>query len=305
MPTSSFNPVRDTIVKAALRLVNAYASTGNPAPEQMADATEACNLMLKSWQVEGFLWLKQFATLFLQPGQATYLLPGANCTIDTIYSTTVSIATSSYPAYNIDVTDVSDINNAQIIGFVLDDGSMYWSTVVATIGNSVTVVGGLPSQASAGNAVYFYSTNIGRPTRISFAAYRNASGFDRPLLPMSREDYLRLTNKATQAPCNQYYYDPQLEIGQLTLWPVPDTADRLFISCDRGIYDLINDTDTYDVPQEWLRLCKWGLACEIGPEYSVPAGEMARIEMKYEAMKAAISSYDREIVPSHLILERY
>lgn len=85
MPTSgstSYNPVRDQSIKRALRLVNAYASTGNPQPEQMADALETLNVLLKSWQAEGFLWLKQFAMLTCVPGQAKYLIPGAETVSD-------------------------------------------------------------------------------------------------------------------------------------------------------------------------------------------------------------------------------
>jgi hypothetical protein len=238
MPTT-FYPVRDTIVKAALRLVNAYSSMGNPDPAQMEDATEACNIMLKSWQIEGELWLKKFALLTLIPGQATYLLGMAQ-----------------------DGTPSPDV-------CVYTDNSM----------------------------------QIDRPTRVTSAAYRNSSGFDRPLLPFSREDYMRMTNKTTQAPCNQFYYNPQLYQGALTFWPVPDAADKVLISCDRGIYDLINDTDTYDVPQEWLRLCKWGLACEIAPEYAIPAGDLARMEAKYSAMKESISSYNREPVNTQIQVE--
>ncbi len=239
MPTTFF-PVRDVVIRGALRLVNAYASTGNPAPDQMADATEACNMMLKSWQVEGFLWLKKFALLTLVQGKATYKL-----------------GTDSTGAVSSDVCVYTD------------------------------------------NA-----TQIGRPTRIQSAAYRNSSGYDRPLTPMSRDEYIRLTNKTTQAPSVQFYYDPQLYQGELTIWPVPATADTIFFTCDRGIYDLINDTDTYDVPQEWIRLCKWGLACEIAPEYAVPASQIAMIEAKYKAMRTAIDDYDREPVVSQIMVSR-
>lgn len=85
MPTSgstSFNPVRDTIIKGALRLVNAYASTGSPQPEQMQDALESLNILLKSWQVEGALWLKQYATLTCVSGKAKYTIPGAETVSD-------------------------------------------------------------------------------------------------------------------------------------------------------------------------------------------------------------------------------
>lgn len=229
--TNSLNPVRDTLVKAALRLVGAYASTDEPRPEQMVDALEAMNIMLKSWQVEGFLWLRKFALLTLVPGKATYQLGEGS-------------------------TDVC----------------LYTDTL----------------------------TQVSRPTRISYATYRNASGFDREMTPLSRTQYMQLTNKTSAAPSTQYYYDPQLASGALTVWPVPVTADSLFITCDRGIFDMVNDTDTYDLPQEWLRVIKWGLAMEIAPEYAVPAGEMARLEARYVAIKAGVDSYDRETVPTQM-----
>ncbi len=237
---STFYPTRDVIVKGALRLVNAYSSNGLPTTDQMVDGAEACNMMLKSWQVEGFLWLKKFATLTLAPGQATYVFG-------------------------------KDVNGADS-----SDACVYEGT----------------------------STKIDRPTRIQSAAYRNSNGIDRPLTPMGRDEYMQLTNKATQAPSVQFYYDPQLYQGEITLWPVPSSADRVFFSCDRGIYDLIATTDKYDVPQEWLRLCKWGLAVEIAPEYAVPPGERDRLEKKYQEMKLAIDSYDREPVSSQMTVGR-
>ena len=80
--STSDNPVRDRSIKRALRLINAYASTDDPRPEQMADALDTLNSLLKSWQVEGFLWLKQFATLTCVEGQAKYSLPGPETLAD-------------------------------------------------------------------------------------------------------------------------------------------------------------------------------------------------------------------------------
>jgi hypothetical protein len=239
MPTT-FYPVRDTLIKASLRLVGAYNSNSQPSADQMQDAAEAINFMLKSWQVDGFLWLKKFALLTLVPGQATYLLgPAAD-------------------------------------GTPSPDVCVYQGT----------------------------ATQVDRPTRIQAAAYRNSSGFDRPLTPMSRDEYIKLTNKTNQAPCVQFYYNPQLYQGEITVWPVPATADTIFFTCDRGIADLLNDTDTPDVPQEWLRLIKFGLAVEIAPEYAMPAGELARLEQRYNDMRKVIDDYDREPSVSYFEVER-
>lgn len=225
---NTFNPVRDEITKSALRLVGAYNSTDEPRPEQLNDANLALNLLLKSWQVQGFLWLKKFALLTLVPGQATYQL-GAWATDTCVY-----------------------------------DGT---------------------------------ATQITRPTRISYAAYRNSTGVDREMTPLARNDYMKLSNKAAAAPSTQYFYDPQTEKGQLILWPVPIAADHIFFSCDRGIFDMLGSDNTYDVPQEWLRVIKYALAVEIAPEYAMPSGEFQLLNAKYEALRADVESYNHEVTP--------
>ena len=224
---TSFNPHRDALIKAALRLIGAYNSMDNPQPAQMVDALEALNIMLHSWQVEGFLWLKKFALLTLVPGQASYA-----------------------------------------IGALSPDTCIYTDTL---------------RQAA-------------RPTRIKSACYRNSSGYDMPMIPLAREDYAALTNKGSSGRPNQYYYDPQTVQGIVTLWPVPIEASHLFLTVDRGIYDLVADTDNYDVPQEWLRAIKWGLAVELAPEYAVPPGELARLEARYLAIRQSVADFDAEAV---------
>jgi hypothetical protein len=227
---SSLNPVRDDIVKAALRLVGAYNSNDEPTPSQMVDAIQAINIMLHSWQVEGFLWLQKFALLTLVPGQAIYAI----------------------------------------------------------------------GSGSADTCVYTDGGTASRPTRITAACYRNSSGFDLPLVAISRSDYMALTNKSAPGRPVEFFYDPQQIKGTLTIWPVPTEAATIFLSLDRGIYDLVHDTDTADVPQEWLRAIKWGGACEIAPEYAVPPGELALLEQRYAAIRQALSEYDQEPVESNV-----
>jgi hypothetical protein len=72
-PTST----RDIIVYGALRLVGAYASEDTPRTQQVTDATIALNLMLKSWQTSGFIWLREFKSFALAAATASYDLPDA------------------------------------------------------------------------------------------------------------------------------------------------------------------------------------------------------------------------------------
>lgn len=80
---STFTQNRDAIVRRALRMVGAFTSTDQPRPEQTADALTVLNTMLKTWSLEGFLWLREFKTITLIASTNTYKLgPGSAVPMD-------------------------------------------------------------------------------------------------------------------------------------------------------------------------------------------------------------------------------
>ena len=217
--TTSFNPVRDQIVNRALRIIGAYASTDSPRPEQSRDAIETLNMMLKSWQIDGFLWLKGTYTQSLVANQNSYSL-----------------------------------------GVGSPDG--------------ITI----------------------RPTRIFSATRKNiASGYEIPMIQVSREDYLRLPNKTTVGTPVQFYYDPQLVLGVLYVWPAPlDATDQLILNADRTVQDMTSDQNTYDLPQEWSDAISVNLASKLASEYGLPIGERQLLAQEASALKMNVESYSRE-----------
>lgn len=79
-----FNPTITQVVYGALRMVGAYASGDNPRPEQISDAKEALDMMLKGWQMDGLLWLKEDVYVALVAAQASYAIgPGSADTVTT------------------------------------------------------------------------------------------------------------------------------------------------------------------------------------------------------------------------------
>lgn len=81
--TSSLTVNRDMLIRRALRLVGAFPSTDLPRPEQLFDAINILNVMIKTWSLEGFLWLRQFQTISLTAGINYYLLgPGGTPAIE-------------------------------------------------------------------------------------------------------------------------------------------------------------------------------------------------------------------------------
>ena len=89
--TVSWNPVRDKVVYGALRVCGAYNAANIPRAEQMADAIDALDMMLKSWAMDGFLWLKKFIYVKMVAAQKSYTIGTAGDTV-TIGSTDDSTA---------------------------------------------------------------------------------------------------------------------------------------------------------------------------------------------------------------------
>ena len=80
--TAAWNPVRDKVIYGALRLCGAYNAANTPRPEQISDAIDALDMMLKSWAMDGFLWLKKFIYISLAAAQKSYVIgPGSTDTV--------------------------------------------------------------------------------------------------------------------------------------------------------------------------------------------------------------------------------
>lgn len=146
----------------------------------------------------------------------------------------------------------------------------------------------------AGQATYNLSTASGNtlPLRILDAWWRSPTGNDVTLTPTSRYDADTLGQKSSPGIPNQYWYDPQLSGGIMTVYNVPQDANgTLFVVIQRQIQDVNLATDNLDFPQEAYRMLRWMLADEIAIEYSTPADVRAEINAK-------ANSYEKDFFDS-------
>ena len=226
--TSTFSATRDLIVKRSLRMVGAYTSTDLPRPEQMTDALDVLNIMLKAWQIEGFQWLRQFITITLVASQNDYELgPASTAPMD-------------------------------------------------------------------------------RPTHIFSATRKATSGNEIPLTAITRQDWMAIPNKTTEATPVQYYYDPTTINGTLYVWPTPPvgTTDVIVLDCDRQI-DIMNDSlNDYDFPPQWLECITYNLAARIAPEYGLPLSERQKLDEQAGGLLAKLSTDDRDIASIYFGVRR-
>lgn len=302
MPSSGsvdFSINRLQIIESALHIVGVLDPEETAVDASLASrSATALNLMVKAWMAKGVnLWALKEATLFLAPGTATYSLgaTGTNCT-DSYVQTTLSTdeATSST---SIGLTSASGMSASDKIGIVLDDGTIHWTTISGAPGATTTIATGLASAATAGNVVFAYTTKINRPQRILSAYWRSIGGNDTPVEIISRTDYADLSSKTSQGKIVQAFYDPQLTLGRLSLWPTPDLAtDVLRFWYARILEDFDANANTPDFPIEWGEALIYGLAERLCAVYQAPTATRQWVKAEAAEKLAIAMAYDTEPV---------
>ena len=304
MSNPVFNPVWEKAVNRSLRMVGAYNADGTPSATQTEDALDVLNAMLKAWQTDDHLWLKTFCTLFLNKGQTVYKLGplasgGSHC-VTSYVQTNLSVTT--YAGSNtVTIDSATGIATGDYIGIADDNGLIEWFTATVA-GNTITLSANVAAQCSAGNVAYSHKVDsqIERPTRIFTAARKLYStnavdGIEVEIMQYGRQEYAQMPNKTITGKIVQYYYDPQLIAGNLFVWPTADTPnDKMVLTVDRPIQAITLDTDTFDLPMEWLDAIAFCLAERLFFEYPASASEYQLLAQRSSIAKEAILSYDRE-----------
>lgn len=86
------------------------------------------------------------------------------------------------------------------------------------------------------------------------------SGTDYTMERISRDTYLSIPNKTTQARPNQFFIDRQIT-PVIKVWPIPDNStDTLIFDCLTRIEDADTMTNTMDVPFRFYPCLAAGLA---------------------------------------------
>jgi hypothetical protein len=299
--TSTFNPAVTFLITSAYRKLNVINEMEQPTAAQFQDAMFALNSMVKEWMATGIhVWTEQEAIVFLQPGQAKYLIgPGTTDNIAPANAWVLAQVnqTATAGASSVDLVTALGITNGQNIGIVLDAGPTFWTTVDGTpSGNTVNLTSPLPSQSSAGESVFAYTTGIVRPLLVPSSRRLFYSGLnENPMRRYSRKEYMDLPNKNNPGVPTGFFYSPQLNQGEFYVWPVSqNSAAAARITWYRPIDDFNTPANTSDFPQEWLNTLIWNLAKEMGLDYSVaPARWQIILTMAAQKLDMA-TSWDRE-----------
>jgi len=303
--SKDFTITRANIIEAALRKVGAFDQGEAVSGSETSAANIALNLLVKEYTARGAdLWLRDEITLFLQPDQKVYSLGTANATASYVETTITADQVAS--ATVIPVTSSTGMTAADIIGIKLDDNTIHWD-VIATVDSSiqVTITTGILTAASSAGKVYAYTTTAGRPTRVLYAYRRDTSDIDVEVRLVGEKEYMSQSNKGSDGPPVEAWYQPTLTTGSLYVWPVNggSTLDKLVMSCQFHADDFDAAGDNPEFPIEWGNTLVWGLAAELGSEYGIPEREQGRLWSTAEFKLNNALDFDTEYASLEFVLD--
>ena len=277
--TATYNENFTALATDALMLIGAVAQGESATTNDLAVCSNFCNKMLKAWMAQGIhLWTEEEGTLYFIQNQNKYSLSLGNSTkasdgTNTVETTTTATINSGSIIPVTSLGTYSQITVGDNIGVVLDSGNIYWSTVSSISNLNVTIAGTIPSQVTVGATVYDYTTQCDRPIEIenNGCRIRDSSGYERRIELKPRADFMSIPNKSFTAEYPTVcFYTPQMSQGFVYLWPTPSTSSScLKFSYLRPIQDISTNTNTFDLPQEWLECITYNLAVRIAPSYEI------------------------------------
>ena len=287
---------RANIIDGALRKIGVYDSGETVDGDETSAASLSLNLMVKEWVARGAdIWLRDEITLFLQPDTKSYALGTTNATASYV-ETTLSAAEASGQTV-LTVTLSTGMTAADIVGIKMDDDTIHWSTISSVDSSTqITIAGATDDDAASGNKVYAYTTTAGRPQKILYAYRRDTNSIDTEVRIIGEKDYMSQSNKSSNGPPVECWYQPTLTTGTLYVWPIDggSTYDKLVMSCQFLPDDFDSASDNPEFPIEWGNALVWGLAAELASEHGLPEREQKRLWAISENKLNTALDYDSE-----------
>lgn len=282
---------------AAQVIQSAYEDLGLIiAGETMASADIAMGLsrlnqLVKQWQGNSDLapglkvWTRQRLNLFSAVGQARYLV-GPAATDDRASANTLVTTSTAARAANgttLLVTSGTGVTNADIVGIVLSDGTLGWTTLTSGGGTTTwTLAANTLGASSSGAIVYTYTSKAQRfvelesvklrdwsiptqPIDIDVAVYTEVKQYEAVTQKLAPGDPLAILVEPqrlnTVVTCNFAAANMYKTLRMTVIYPAED-------------YDSSSGADDISFPQEWFSALSWELAFRLAPSAGIWTKEM-------------------------------
>lgn len=160
-----------------------------------------------------------------------------------------------------------------------------------------------PITLTAGTGTYTLGStgtvNMTKPLRVMEAWYTDVNNIRRPLVPMSWNDYSRLSQVTNTGAINSYFVDKQDTLLSVFFWLIPDATaatGTAHLLLQTQVTNPISVTETMNFPIEWRIALRWGLADEICT--GQPQAIMDRCQQRALTYRTALEDWDVEDAPT-------
>jgi len=299
--STNYSITRDALITQAYRILGALRTGGTATAEEISDAAESLNMMIKAWQAYGLqLWVVKQATLIPTKDAQSYTLglTGQHASLS-MSKTEMRVAGVTSDTI-LEVDSTAGMAAADNIGIYLDDGTTHWTTIASvTDSDTVVIDTGLASAAAIDNPIHWYTSKIDRPNELLEVYRRNIDDVvDVPLIRLSRTDFFTLSDKDTSGIPVNFYYDPQLTNTVLHVWPTASAGfakdSTLQLLIKKPFDDMDSANDDFEFPQEWYEPLVYGLAERIAPMIGYPLQDRQMLKMEAAQYLDLALSFDHE-----------
>lgn len=287
MPTSgswNFSVTALQIITSAAEDIGVIANGQSLNANDLSTMLRTLNLLVKQWQgtsdkFPGLkVWTRQRVVLFPVYNQARYLV-GPAATDDRASANSLSTLTTAAKAASataLTVSSTSGMTAADIIGIVLNDGTVGWTTISSvTNGTDLVLPANSLGAAASGKVVYTFTSKAQRFVETEACLLRDNSTLGQPIdLPLDIYTDVQQYESLVQ---KQALGDPTailVEYGRLnTVVTLNFAAANVYKSLRMTViypsedYDDATGADDISYPQEYFAALEWELARRCAPKF--------------------------------------
>lgn len=287
-----FSLTAGEVFKEALENVGAIGVGDELDSQHVGSLTRAFNIQLKSKQVRALnLWTWKDAVLFLAPGETSYRLGASGDHATESYVQTTLAADAALGASTLTLTATAGMTNGDSIGIVLDDGTLFWTTISAVGGTDIAVA--LTSAASSGNVVFSYTSKIERPLSIKDVRLLHIDETERPCNVIPVSEYNGYPNKNVSSEIVSVAHEPLMDNTLLRVWPANTLAtDVLKFSYKKPVDDIDNIEHNIYAPVDCYDAIVADFTARVAGRFGASIAEQQNLERKAEKAFAEVHDFE-------------
>jgi len=141
-----------------------------------------------------------------------------------------------------------------------------------------------------------------KPLRVIEAYYVDVNAIRRPLIVLSWNDYIRLSQITQIGQLNSYFVNKQQTQLSVFFWLIPDAeaaTGMAHLLLQTQVVNFINVTETLNFPIEWRIALRWGLADELST--GQPQAIMDRCQQRAAMYRTQLEDWDVEDAPTRFV----